>query len=77
MYWRANVRLALAKKLQYLHIAGSGGYLALREADAVNDDLNREEIAAMEADLRNCISGGRELLWRKESANSSWRGKHL
>ena len=42
-----HVRLALAKKLQYLHIAGSGGYLALREADAVNDDLNREEIAAM------------------------------
>lgn len=42
-----HVRLALAKKLQYLHIAGSGGYLALREADAVNNDLNREEIAAV------------------------------
>ena len=42
-----HVRLALAKKLQYLHISGSGGYLALREADTVNNDLNREEIAAV------------------------------
>ena len=27
--------------------SGSGGYLALREADTVNNDLNREEIAAV------------------------------
>lgn len=42
-----HVRLALAKKIQYMHIAGSGGYLALREADSVNNALNRKEIAAM------------------------------
>lgn len=42
-----HVRLAIAKKLQYLHISRSGGYLALREADTVNNDLNRMEIDAM------------------------------
>lgn len=42
-----HVRLALAKKYQYLHIVNSGGYLELREADTVNNDLNREEIAAL------------------------------
>ncbi len=62
-----HVRLALAKKLQYLHIAGSGGYLALREADAVNDDPKPGRDRRHEADLRNCISGGRELLWRKRA----------
>lgn len=49
--WRdvleGHVRLALAKRLQYLYISGSGGYLALREADEVNNDLNRKEIAAI------------------------------
>lgn len=49
--WRdvleGHVRLALAKNVQYAHVAGSGGYLALREADEVNNDLNREDIAAM------------------------------
>lgn len=42
-----HIRLALYKKLRYLHIAGSGGYLALREADSINNDLNREEIKAL------------------------------
>lgn len=39
-----HIRLAFYKKLRYLHIAGSGGYLALREGDTVNNDLNRLEI---------------------------------
>lgn len=42
-----HIRLALYKKLRYLHIAGSGGYLALREGDTVNNNLNRMEIDAV------------------------------
>lgn len=41
------IRLAFAKNLQSAYIAGSGGYLALREADSINNDLNREEIKAL------------------------------
>lgn len=40
------VRLSLAKRRQYEHIAHTGGWSALREADGTYNDLNREQIAA-------------------------------
>lgn len=42
-----HIRLALAKKWQRQHIASCGGYLEMREADSVNNDLNRLQIEAM------------------------------
>lgn len=49
--WRqvleGDIRIALARKMQHLHIAKTGGLLALREADEVYNNLNREIIKAM------------------------------
>lgn len=42
-----HIRLALARKRQFRHIRETGGWLALREADDTNNDLNREVIVAM------------------------------
>lgn len=42
-----DIRIALAKKKQYQHIAQTGGFLAPREADNVYNELNREIIRAM------------------------------
>lgn len=41
-----HIRLALIRKTQARYIASIGGYLGLREADGVNNDMNRELIKA-------------------------------
>lgn len=49
--WRevleGHIQLALVNKMRREYISSTGGYLALREADSVNNDLNREEIHAI------------------------------
>ena len=49
--WReqveGHIRLALARRRQFRHIRNTGGWLALREADDTNNDLNRMVIVAM------------------------------
>lgn len=49
--WRdqveGHIRMALARKRQFRHIRETGGWLALREADGTNNDLNKEVIVAM------------------------------
>lgn len=42
-----HIQLAIARKYQYAHVRSCGGYLEMREADEINNDLNREKIAAM------------------------------
>lgn len=42
-----HIRYALARKLQFEYVRGSGGYWALREADGVYNDLNREQLLAL------------------------------
>lgn len=41
------IHLALTKKCQYAHVRSCGGYLEMREADNINNDLNRETITAL------------------------------
>ena len=42
-----HIRYALARKLQLEYVRGSGGFLALREADGVYNDFNRERLLAL------------------------------
>lgn len=82
--WReqveGHIRLALARKRQFRHIHETGGWLALREADGTNNDLNREVIAAMKQihsrlylgsvniygdDRRELICSGRESVYEE------------
>lgn len=42
-----SVAFALARKTQFDYVRGTGGYLALREADDVYNDLNREQLRAL------------------------------
>lgn len=42
-----HIRYALARKLQLKYVRESGGFLALREADGVYNDLNREQLLAL------------------------------
>lgn len=42
-----SIAFALARKTQFDYVLGTGGYLALREADDVYNDLNREQLRAL------------------------------
>lgn len=42
-----SVAFALARKTQFDYVRGTGGFLALREADDVYNDLNREQLRAL------------------------------
>jgi hypothetical protein len=42
-----SVAFALARKTQLDYVRGTGGFLALREADDVYNDLNREQLRAL------------------------------
>lgn len=54
---KGAIRFALANKCQRDHIAQTGGWGALREADEVYNDLNREKIAAFKMWHENIFLG--------------------
>lgn len=53
-----HIRFALARKLQIEHIRSTGGFLELREADAVYNDLNRKMLEAMKMIHGRLFLGG-------------------